>query len=32
MAKEIMINCPNANSKNYIFKLLHENADRKIFE
>ena len=21
-----MINCPNANSKNYIFKLLHENA------
>lgn len=31
-AKEIMINCPNANSKNYIFKLLHENADRKIFE
>ena len=25
----IMINCPNANFKNYIFKLQHENAELK---
>lgn len=25
----IMINCPNANLKNYIFKLQHENAELK---
>ena len=25
----IMINCPNANFKNYIFKLHHENAELK---
>ena len=24
-----MINCPNANFKNYIFKLQHENQDLK---
>lgn len=29
MTKEIMINCPNANLKNYIFKLHHENAELK---
>ncbi len=29
MAKEIMINCPNANLKNHIFKLQHENAELK---